>query len=82
VTAKAGKLSHESAGVAGNIRLLSHLSDNRITYVAEPCQTPTAALSTALTNADSLAGSEQTPAYTLATDNAAATKDNVEDAKP
>jgi hypothetical protein len=62
VTAKAGKLSHESAGVADNIRLLSHLSDNRITHVADPCQAPTAALSTALTNAQSSAGTLQTRA--------------------
>jgi hypothetical protein len=82
VTAKAGKLSHESASVADNIRVLSHLSDNRITYVADLCQTLTAALSTALTNAESLAGTEQTPAYALATNNAAAIKANVEDAKP
>jgi hypothetical protein len=82
VTAKAGKLSHESAGVAHNIRVLTHLSDNRITYVADPLQTPTAALSTALTNAQSLSGTLQTQAYDLATNNAAAIKANVEAAKP
>jgi hypothetical protein len=82
VTAKAGKLSHESAGVAHNTRVLTHLSDNRITYEAVPCQTPATALSTALANAQSLAGTLQTPAYSLATNNAAAIKANVEAAKP
>jgi hypothetical protein len=77
VTAKAGKLSRESAGVADNIRVLSHLSDNRITYEADQSQTPLAALSTALTNAQSLTGTKQTPAYSLATNNAAAIKANV-----
>jgi hypothetical protein len=62
VTAKAGKLYHESAGVADNIRVLTHLSDNRITHEAVPCPTPTVALSTAETNAESLAGTQQTPA--------------------
>jgi hypothetical protein len=84
VTAKAGKLTHESAGVADNIRLLSHLSDNRITSVADSCPTPTPAdaLTTAEINAYSLVGIHQTPAYGLAKIFAAAIKDLVKDAKP
>jgi hypothetical protein len=42
--------------VAHNIRVLTHLSDNRITYVADPSPTPTEGLSAALTNAQSSAG--------------------------
>jgi hypothetical protein len=62
VTAEAGKLSHESAGVAHNILVLTHLSDNGINYDPDQPQTPTDALSTAITNARSLTGTFQTQA--------------------
>jgi hypothetical protein len=38
--------------VAHNTRVLTHLSDNRITYEADPSHTLTEALSAALANAD------------------------------
>jgi hypothetical protein len=60
--------------VAHNIRLLTDLSDNRITYDANPSHTPTEALSSALTNAQSLTGVSQTPLYNLARDDVAAAK--------
>jgi hypothetical protein len=64
-------MSHESAGVADNTRVLSHLSDNRITYDADSSHTPTEALSAAITNAESLTGLSQTPLYNFARDDVA-----------
>jgi hypothetical protein len=57
--------------VAHNIRVLSHLSDNRITYETDSSLTPSEALSSALTNAESLIGISQTPLYKLARDDVA-----------
>jgi uncharacterized protein YggE len=81
VTSNAGKLSHESAGVAHNIRVLTHLSHNGINYDPDQPQTTNeAALSTAVVNAYDAACMSQTEAQNLARDNAADVKDIVKTA--